>query len=960
MSEYQDNLEQVRTNPNLMIQLALDELQRQVSGTGSFEIPDGSHPFVFAIENGTLVAAMALSETQSVSRRLYPSNAITANDLYHHMSDDDYLNRFANPAETMFEFYFSRDELISKMVPVGTDGMRKVVIPRNTTVKVAEHDFTMQYPIEIRQMRHGGLQVVYDLDVVSPIQTKDSNIVTTKELNIGGRWYLMLQVPMLQFKMNTYTETLNPTLPFEATFSFTDQFFHARAYIAAGAGKWKEIHTTHSDLVFDPTRLTLCLKVLNGKVFAEFPLLYTTTGEATGELRIDIYTTKGAVDIDLGSYTRDAFDTDFNTIDDDRSYTEPLNHIGEAAVMNPSRVRGGSDSATFDTLRAAVMDGVIQGAAVPITGVQLSSYLSRKGYGLVSNVNNITNREFLASRRLPPPTNRSVASGVGTMMEQVQASMVDLTGSAHVADNGGRITILPSMLFSYNNGVVNIVDDARNALFQQSSPEVIARMLLEERYVYTPFHYVLDATSANFDVRPYYFGSPKVVRKTFVGDNDGSQLQASLDSYSIKRIENGFRITGKLKSDAQFKQLADELIVVQMGYKPIDEGNYASINGTLLRIEDNERVYQFDILTNFDVDANNGLYTTNMSMYDLAQTNFALGMEHDLDFTIIVDQIRTPGYVGNDIDALVQEHLLDDLFMTVVRERLTIRFGYELTELWRRNRTVLSEESYKRYTVNIPAVYADNVYQRDVDGNIVITKVGANLVYTILHHAGDPVLDAEGEPVMQHRIGDIVLDANGQAELLAPRLVKREFTLFLVDGMYYFATEASSVEYRDEIPMQIVNWVEGDISNIRKLLLDEAKIYFYPVTTFGDTTAKVKEGLMADISLDQSLNITFYMNPASYRNTSLRPSIITMTKRLITEMLSHTRVVRSDIIAALKLAAGDDISGVEITGLGAAADFSILTVEDESVRLSLRKKLTVLTNQELMVEDDLNINFLRH
>lgn len=211
-------------------------------------------------------------------------------------------------------------------------------------------------------------------------------------------------------------------------------------------------------------------------------------------------------------------------------------------------------------------------------------------------------------------------------------------------------------------------------------------------------------------------------------------------------------------------------------------------------------------------------------MYDLAQTNFALGMEHDLDFTIIVDQIRTPGYVGNDIDALVQEHLLDDLFMTVVRERLTIRFGYELTELWRRNRTVLSEESYKRYTVNIPAVYADNVYQRDVDGNIVITKVGANLVYTILHHAGDPVQDAEGEPVMQHRIGDIVLDANGQAELLAPRLVKREFTLFLVDGMYYFATEASSVEYRDEIPMQIVNWVEGDISNIRKLLLDEAKI----------------------------------------------------------------------------------------------------------------------------------------
>ena len=242
MSEYQNKLAAVRTNPNLMIQVALDELHKQVSGNGTFEVPDGSHPFVFAIENGTLVAAMALSETQTVSRRLYPSNAITAADLYHHMSDDDYLNRFANPAETVFEFYFSRDEIISKMVPVGDTGIKKVVIARNTTIKVADHHFTMQYPIEIRQMRHGGLQIVYDLDKKSPIQAMDSNIVRAKELFIGNRWYILLQVPVLQFKMDTYTETLNPSLPFEATYSFNDQFFHARAYISQN-GKWVEIST---------------------------------------------------------------------------------------------------------------------------------------------------------------------------------------------------------------------------------------------------------------------------------------------------------------------------------------------------------------------------------------------------------------------------------------------------------------------------------------------------------------------------------------------------------------------------------------------------------------------------------------------------------------------------------------------------------------------------------------------
>jgi hypothetical protein len=962
MSEYKDNLEAVRTNPNLMIQLAMDELERQVNGNGSFEIPDGSHPFVYAIENGTLCAAMAMAEGISLVRRLYRNNVITAEDLYLHMSDDDYLNRFANPAGTTFEFYFNKAEIISRMVDEGIDGIKKLVIPRNTTITVAGHTFTMQYAIIIRQMRHGGLQVVYDMDTLSPIQTLDSNIVTTRELLIDRQWYLFLQIPIYQFQMNSYTETLNPSEPFEATFTFPDQFFHVRAYISDGSGGWTEIRTTHSDQNFDPTKLTLVLKVLNGKVHAEFPLVYTTNRTAVGELRIDVFNTKGVIDLDLGSYQRESFDVDFNSIDDDKTYTDPLNHIGEFAVLSPNRVRGGSNATSFEVLRDAVIDGVIDGAPFPITDVQLNYYLERKGYNLVSNVNNVTHRQFLASRRLPPPSNNSVASGVGTMMAQTQFSMEQLALSAHVADNGDRITLLPTILFDYTGGVVTVVDDGRIAALRQASPEAVARMILEGNYLYTPFHYVLDASSANFDVRPYYFGAPKVVRKTYVDDNDSSQLQASIDTYSIEKTDAGFRIQVKLKTDTQFKQLGDELVVVQMGYKPIGENNYASVNGTMVGIQDNERVFEFEIKTNYDVDSANSLYTTNLSMFDLAQTHFALGMEHDLDFTIIVNGIESPGYVGNDIDAMVQEHLLSHTFMTVMRECLTVRLGYELTDLWRRNRTVLSQESYQHYTVDIPAYWTETIFERDGDGHRIIQSDGqGGIEYNILHHVGDPVLDEiTGLPTMQYVKGDTVLDANGQPVLLAPRKIHREFTLFLVDGMYYFATEAASVEYRDEIPMQVVEWVQGDIANIRKQLLDESEIFFYPITTFGNTTATVRDGLLADISLDQGLNVVYYMDAASYRNTSLRPALIEMTKQIITNMLSQTLVVRSDIIAALKLAAGDDVSGVEISGLGGTADFSILTVQDDSVRLSLRKKPTVLSNDELMIEDDLTINFLRH
>lgn len=960
MSDYIKNLERIRTNPNLIIGQVLDDLEAQVAGRGSYDIPDGSHPFVWAVENGIMMATMAMSEVKSTTRRLYPNNAITAEDVYLHMSDDDYLNRFANPASTHFEFFFNKDEMLARMLPVGDTGMRKVVIPRLTAISVAGHDFTMQYPIEIRQMRHGGLQVIYDLDSLSPIQTLDTNQVQHKELVINRKKYLWLRVPIYQIKLNTYIETLNPSLSFEATFSFTDQFYHVRAYISKNGG-WSEINTTHTDQVFNPSELTLVLKVANGKVHAEFPLIYTTTGQAVGELRLDLYTTKGLIDIDLGSYQQSNFTVDFNTIDDDPTYTNPLNHIGEAMVMNPNRVSGGSNATDFETLRNNVVDGVIGSNKLPITDVQLESFITRRGYELVSNIDNLTERQFLASRRLPPATNQSVVSAAGTLMGQVQLTMEQIASSEHVADNGNRLTILPTMLYNQVNGVITPVTDGQITSLNQSSPETLTRTVIENRFVYTPFHYVLDATAANFDVRPYYFGKPSIIRKTFVGDNDSSQIQANIDTYQIERLANGFRITVKLKSDDQFKQVSDELVVVQMGYRPVGETNYASVNGTLIATENNERIYQFDLITNWDVNSDNSLYTTNMSMYDLTQVNFALGMEHDLDFTILIDSVQSPGYTANELDSMVQRHLLSHTYMSLVRERLTVRLGYELVDLWRRNRTIIGPESYLTHIADVPALYETNIYARDAEGQIIIdVDADGNLQYELLHAVGDPVLDTEGLPVLKYKAGDTILDGNGKPTLVAPRKIMREFTLFLIDGLYYFASEASSVSYREEIPMQVVTWVLGDIALIRKQLLENCKIFFCPTTTFGNTTATVKEGLLADVTLDQGLNVTFYLDATNYRNTALRPNVIETTKRVITEQLNGTRVVRSDIVSALKLALGDVIGGIEVAGLGGNADFGILTLEDDAVRLSLRKKLTILTNQELMVEDDLNINFLRH
>lgn len=962
MSEYLTRIYNARRNPTAMQQISLEELDQQLQGLGTYDVPDATIPFVAALECGTLNVSMAIQEMEAQMRMLNPAMAMNQKELYYHMSSVDYLGRFSTPATTVFSLYLAYDEIIAKAVPYGDQGGRKLVIPRLTQFTGGTITFTMQYPIELRVLRHGGLQIVYDGTDVSPIQTLKTNAVVWDPLKMERVKIIRLQIPVRQMAIKTETDALSPATLFEHEYKFDNQFYYARVYLNDGASgsAWREIKTTHSDQSFNPLDVTAVLRVVGQSLQVSIPTIYTRMQMATGKIRVDIYTTLGQIDVSMADFRPDQFQAYFNPIDDEVTYVSPLNTFGIKQALNTTRVTGGANAVDFITLRNRAIDNTIGDPVLPITDVQLEAKLDLRGYTLVSNIDNITDRQFLAARRLGKPQSLDVVSGAGCVMSQMRINMESIAASTHVADNGLRLTILPSMLYRFTNGKVTNVPDAELAMINAYDPEDIARLANESRFVYTPFHYVMDATDNNFDFRPYYLDSPVITEKTFVGENDTSNLQSALAAYDIERIDKGYRIRVRLVSSEQFRNLDDSQVVCQIGYRPTGEQVFASVNGRQVGLQDGERVFEFDIETNYDLDRTNELFTTNMSIFSAQQANFKTALKNEFDVSILVVEATTPGYVPNEIDAMVQGHLLPNQWMLVTRERLEVTLGHDMTGIWRRNRNVLGEEDYQKWTTNVAKVWEENVYRKDENGHDII-EIGPNgeVIMYLEHAKGTPVLDANDEPVWLHEKNDPVI-IDGKPVLVAPRKLLREVTILMVDGLFYFATEATAAAYAKEIPMEFVTWLESDIGEISERLLEKAKLFLYPTQTFGNTTVTIRDGQRASINIDQSFAVTHWLKPSAFTNTSIRPALIDNDKTVIDNLISRKTVSRSDILAQITETVGDEVLSNEFSGLGGAEDYPILTVEDDAVRLSVRKKMVVLANQLLTVEDDVTVNFQSH
>lgn len=958
--ELMARLSEFKTNPTLTTRVVLESLGNTQN------IVDATNPFVFLLEASTVNTASFQTESELLLRRLYPSLAQSYEDLYLHMSDADYLDRFSKPAETEFTIMVALPTLEREWLWDPNEACHKVTIPRNSKIEVDGYAFLIEYPIHIRKFATGQVQIAYDAEIDSPITELRNSIIdyVTRTDDSQVVW-LDFKIPMKQLRLESIVFTATRSVKFSQTIPLKDRYHYARVYHRSSreAG-WQEMATTHSDQVFDPMTPTAVLTVFEstdqvGALRVEIPVLYQSQKILGQEVRVDIYTTKGAIQLNLDNYMVAQFVMTLTVIDpqrDDDGFVAPMAKTSFLAVSNDIVV-GGTDPIGFEALRERVMTNGVNGRHLPISNVQLTADVDDLGFDLVRNTDVVTNRLFLAIRKLPEPSNRKLLTPANIGIMTLTASVPKLIENGFVAANEGRVTLLPTALYRAANGIMTqLRGEEIDALEMLERGEMVTN-INSNQYLYTPYYYVLDDTNEEFAIRAYDLDRPRLKQLSFESQNETLQLVVNTAEYSIQKNALGYEIVIRTKSGSFYRDIEDRFVGLQLGFIPPGETRYAYINARLLgKDAEGNRIFSIQLETNHDVDADDRLYITNAQMSSGVAVDTPVRLDQTFDLFHYTHSISNI-YVPTTDDAVLGKFLMPGTSAVMARERIRSVLGYSLRNLWSRGRSVPDGLRYKTYEVDVPAVWPADVYDVDpITGAAFEVMPDGTLSYHIVHRKGDPIFEDNGEQRLLHARGDVVLDNEGNPIPVTELSSLKEFDMLMVDARYRFATDSSFRSYKTELAGVITDWVTETLETLSGKLLEQTRVYFYPKTTLSMVQIYPDGGSLTTVSSEQSFTVDLYVPDEVYADLELRQTLEETTVRYLDSIISNSSIVHNDIIVALRERYGQSVTTFTVAGLG-GRNYQVVHLAEDHNRMCLRKRLVVLEDLSTIIREDVTVNF---
>lgn len=956
----------VAHNPAIMHSLSLNTLRQSLEKPG-MTLADPTDPVAYIAEMGVMLSHATIEGNRQLMPKMYPSMATTWEDLYLHMSDRDAVDIFAQPSTTTMLLYLDVDSVRSKAMPLVSQGTRRIIIPRDSYIKVAGYTFTLQYAIEIQVLPFDAFEVLWVTDPENPVREVSTNALDWSITTAGdGTNLLRIEMPMMQYSITTSSDVILPNTGWKKVYPFANKFYYARVWMRNNStgNKWQELAQTFSKSTYDPTVATAVMELGTGTLAVKIPEVYINSNMVSGDIRVDVYTTLGPLSLDLGNFAADDFQMfmmDLNG-ETDETYSNPFKLLSVRRPLSKALTVGGREPLTLEEFRDRVISNSVGVRKTPISDKQLEAAVNLRGLNLTKPIDYLPNRTFHLSSAMPDSTLKEVSSPIGTLAAPFYFTWEELTTLSTARFNGNRATLLPETIYR-SDGTSLYVDPTMTEGQRFLATRDLVDMANATSYFYSPFFYVIDQNNEALDVRVYHLSSPEIASKRFMTTNSKTELQVVTGNYEIVRTETGYKLRVVCRSSDAYKALGDTKCWAQISFSPRGYGtDRAYVNGTLVGYLDDERVWEFEIETNLDVDRNDEMIMTNFKVGD---NTLLLPMALTVDMNIFYgcSDYFPPDYERAELDTYITPPTRDSIGIT--HETLEVVLGKAMSGYWRKSRPVTDTLNYLRHTQDVLAVWGEDVYVRNERGVPKYTYDATQdppIVFEYLHRKGDPVIDeTTGKQKVQFKAGDLVKDERGNSIIANPRKIKFRCEMGVFDARYLFATTKEVRAYREKVRDYVVETVTTVVPEIQKEALEETEMFFIPQTTMGYIDARLGDGTAAPIKAENRFTINYYLTATNRQNSDLIKAIRNQTRQTISAFLAENLTISTTALTeSLRSALKDSIISVEMEGMGVDKDMRIFTVLSPAARAVLGKKLEIEADGSIGLKDDVVVSYNRH
>lgn len=945
------------TDPINIQKLVLDDVQSRLGG--NYEIVDVNNTWAHLVETASNLTAQMAVSTENAINATNALRAQTTEDLARNMSDYDYVNQYSTPAMTHVLLTLDKKYITDNALSYN-ENYKKVIIPVDTTFTIGSLVFGIYYPIEIRINKTTGTPlVVFDATEENSLHSLKQNIIPFTEQSYMNMNLLILKIPVYQFTKSYVEEDLVPLQGFANKYTYTDKFFATRMFTTVN-GKKVELHQTLSPGSYDPYEPTARIRIEpeTKTFYVNIPQIYFTSNLMGPKLTMEVYTSKGALDVDVSAIPAESILCNFNLNKHSSPFSKILSMVPTILVAAANnKIVGGSDGYDFEELRRRVINNAFH-TSVLVTPMDMEKYFDDAGFRIVRYMDNLTNLIYFGYKVLTDKFGSIVPSMTAAI--DFKESIID-TVSTILKNSDGTFTFLPKTLYKYNESSQTCTPVPDQDIATLANLTTLERITEFNNTIYTksPFHMRLIPDGRYSKVGSYNLMTPSIEDLMFSHENPNITAQMVATAGAIHHLNEGsggYKLQLMVNKSTDLLEIPETDLYVYLYTEAVD----GMLVGTRLTFKEkfgNEYIYETILETDYCISRDHNLNLT--SLHDDSTTwDHFVKLESTFNIVFLVNRNHFPNAISENSLYQGIKNELKNTHLVVLRQTCTIKLGYSLEDVVYNDINLSwSGKQYLTHPIDVPMTYPYDVYQTNPDGTptIEIDPESCEVVMTTLHQKGEVILDDFGNPVLKYRKGDIRYGEDGKPILLHDRVQVYYINALMLDAKIYLSEHPKHVSYRDALPETLESYF-ATLRSAADLLLERDLLYFRPIRTLGSSQFNIGDSIVVTMPLTMSLKLRCFVGADVAADTQLRETITESIINLIEPEIQEKQISLTDLASLVKEKI-DYIEFVDVLGINDDTALQTLTIVEEGVQPSIAQELYLTKDNTLSIKKSIDVEF---